>query len=467
MEKHETHAKYNIAETCAASISISDLLALSERPETPSPIPTSTKLTYGSIRGSDALRNILAALYSARASTPLSKDNILITPGAIAANFLVFYTLLARGDHVICHYPTYSQLYQGPRSLGAEVSLWKTSPAENWQLEASALRGLIKANTKLLILNNPNNPTGTIIPRSSLEAIISIAREHNIVVLCDEVYRPLFHSLSPSDPAFPPSALNSCPATTSSNSSSSYYENTIVSGSLSKAYSLAGLRLGWLATRSPTLLDQLAHSRHYTAISVSQLDEAVAAQALSDHTIHALLARNIKLAKTNLALLEAFVQAHAGRCTWVKPVAGTTAFVRFAAKTGQPVDDAVLAERLVQEKGVLVVPGGVCFEDQWGQPRDGSADGGNDSNANDEVRGAERAGEGEVGAEPSNAANTANPANPAKAEKGRTAGEFAGYLRIGFVNETGIVQAALDAWIDFMREGFEDVPVLREEGRAE
>jgi aspartate/methionine/tyrosine aminotransferase len=151
MDEHEVTAKYNVAETCAASISIDDLQALSDN-KSKHPLSNATKLTYGPIRGSEALRSNLARLYSAKVNNPLSPDNILITPGAIAANFLVLYTLLGPGDHVICHYPTYQQLYSVPSSLGAEVSLWRSKEDAKWSLDLEELKGMVKPNTKLIII---------------------------------------------------------------------------------------------------------------------------------------------------------------------------------------------------------------------------------------------------------------------------------------------------------------------------
>jgi len=83
---------------------------------------------------------------------PLPENNILITPGAIMANHLIMYSLVGPGDHVICHYPTYQQLFATPASLGAEVHLWKSSPAKNWSLDMDALEKMIKDNTKLIII---------------------------------------------------------------------------------------------------------------------------------------------------------------------------------------------------------------------------------------------------------------------------------------------------------------------------
>ena len=219
MDEYELKAKYNIAETCCASISINELAALSDTKQA-SILDLSTPLTYGEIRGSSALLNNLARLYSSK-GTPLAPENILIQPGAISANFLVFDALVGPGDHVICQYPTYQALYDVPKSLGAEVQLWRADPNDAWKLDVEELKKLIKPNTKLLTINSPQNPTGAIIKRSQLEEIVSIAKEHGLIVMSDEVYRPLFHGINPADPEFPPSIL------------SMGYEKTIATGSLS------------------------------------------------------------------------------------------------------------------------------------------------------------------------------------------------------------------------------------------
>ena len=143
--------KYDIATTCAASTSLDDLKDLSEDKSDVIWDPK-TKLTYGSIRGSEKLRANLANLYSSRAPTPVNADNILVTAGAISANLISFYALIARGDHVICHYPTYQQLYDVPASLGAEVSLWRARENDGWQLDIAELESMIRPNTKMIII---------------------------------------------------------------------------------------------------------------------------------------------------------------------------------------------------------------------------------------------------------------------------------------------------------------------------
>ena len=391
MDTHETHAKYNIAETCAASISFDDLRGLSED-KSIEIWSSSTKLTYGTIRGSEKLRTNLANRYSAK--KPFQADNILITPGAIAANMTVFYGLIGKGDHVICHYPTYQQLYEVPKRLGAEVDYWKAEESKNWQLDIGELKSLIRPNTRMIIINNPHNPSGAIVPKPTLDLLIEVAEEHDLIVMADEVYRPLFHSVSPGSPSFPPSIL------------SLGYAKTIATGSLSKAYSLAGIRVGWIASRSSEIIEACAQARDYTTISVSQLDDQIAAYALDNNCIHSLLSRNIQLAKRNLEILERFVESHRWACEWVKPVAGTTAFIKIS-HMGSSVDDVAFCQKLLEDTSVMLVPGSRCFGD------------------------------------------------------GK---DFKGFVRFGFCCETDVLEEGLEKMRSFMKKGFRTVPLADEEG---
>ena len=387
MDKYEINAKYNIAETCVASICLDDLRRLSEN-KSSEIWSSSTKLTYGAIRGSERLRKNLAQLYSAKKA--MSAEGILITPGAIAANMTAFYALIGKGDHVICHYPTYQQLYEVPRSLGAEVDFWIAREEKKWQLDIEELKSLIRPNTKMIIINNPQNPTGAIVPKPTLDALIDIAQENDLIILSDEVYRPLFHSVPPTSPDFPPSLL-SLP-----------YTKLIATGSLSKAYSLAGIRVGWIASRSPEIIDACAQARDYTTISVSQLDDQIAAFALSQDCIHSLLSRNIQLAKRNLELLHNFVGTFRWACEWIKPVAGTTAFIKFS-KLGQEIDDVAFCEKLIEESGVMLCPGSQCFGE-----------------------------------------------------------EFKGFVRFGFCCETDVLEQGLEAMSLFMKKNYQSIPLAHE-----
>ncbi|OQO12884.1 hypothetical protein B0A48_02348 [Cryoendolithus antarcticus] len=390
MNDHETTCKYNLAETCCASVSIDQLLALSENKEAKITdiLNTSRIQDYGEITGTTDLRTQLSRLYSSKVGTPLTAKNVLITPGAIAANHMVLYSLIGPGDHVVCHYPTYQQLYTIPRSLGAKVSLWKSKPEANWLPDFEELKAMVKDDTKLIILNNPQNPTGAVLPKPLLHKIIDFAEAKNITILSDEVYRPLFHSISPLSSDFPPSTL------------SLGYKNVIVTGSLSKAYSLAGIRIGWVASRSAELIEKITITRDYTTISVSQLDQSVAAFALAPDTIHALLGRNIQMAKANVDILDRWIIKHDEYCSWVKPLAGTTAFVKFQ-RDGKPIDTVAFCQTLQDKMGVLIMPGDFAFGE-----------------------------------------------------------EFKGYVRIGYVCHTEVLKEGLEEMRKFMRKEYDDLPVL-------
>ncbi|KAK6361783.1 hypothetical protein TWF730_005499 [Orbilia blumenaviensis] len=357
MDKYETKCTNNIAETCCDSVSLTDLMTLASKSttrdndhsENPLILSLSKKrLDYGHIRGSPTLLTNISTLYSTSTSHfPFSQ--ILITPGAIAANFLVFYTLINPSHHVICIHPSYQQLHSVPASLGASVSLWKLQETEtSWTADINELKSLIVPGaTKLLVLNNPNNPTGAVLPLETLMEIRFLAEKYDITVLSDEVYAPIYHSsLSPPPPSF--LTLG--------------YKNTIVTGSLSKAYSLAGIRVGWIASNNPDIIEQLAQARDYNTISVSQLDDTVAAYALSPSVRRALVKRNVALCERNLEILDSFIKKYPKNITYVKPVSGTTAFVKFLnPRSGKVVDDVRFCESLIRDTGVLFVPGGHCF----------------------------------------------------------------------------------------------------------
>ncbi|KAF7563248.1 hypothetical protein G7046_g880 [Stylonectria norvegica] len=365
MDRFETTpGVINIAETCAASVSINDLARLSTQPAGPGPLDTSVKLTYGPILGSQLLREQVAAHCSTEKSR-LTADSIIITQGAIGANFLALYSLLGPGDHVVCVYPTYQQLYDVPRSIGAEVSLWRLRKEDGFVPNLADLESLIKANTKvptstyltvsslryscrMIIINNPNNPTGVPIPTSVVQRISKVAEERGIILFSDEVYRPLFHGGVQGKGGVP------VPATALD------YEKTVVTGSMSKGYALAGIRIGWIATKDKAIMSALVSARDYTTISVSQLDDQIASYALSPEVRGPLIDRNTELAKTNLKLLKTFVDNHSAVCSWVEPTAGTTAFIQFMNK-GEAVNDVEFCIDLLEKTKVFICPGSHCF----------------------------------------------------------------------------------------------------------
>ena len=182
MNEFENHCVYNLAETCVASLTIEQLLSLSGKKETVLPDLLPMKLTYGAIEGSDRLRGSICQLYNNQ-----QLENIIITHGAIGANALVYQTLVRPGDHVISVLPTYQQHYSIPESLGADVDILALRPENEFLPDLDELRRLIRADTRLIAITNPNNPTGALIDEVVLKQIVEIAQQAGAYILCDEV----------------------------------------------------------------------------------------------------------------------------------------------------------------------------------------------------------------------------------------------------------------------------------------
>jgi aspartate/methionine/tyrosine aminotransferase len=337
MDKYEKSALYDLAETCSLSISLKALLQWSKEDGEPAleEAEAFQKVGYGHICGAPKLRNNIAALYSK--DSGITSDCIITTQGAIGANFLTLVTLVGKGDHVICVSPTYQQLQQLPKTFGADVSLWNLHPDKEWKHEVEELQKLVTPKTSLVIINNPNNPTGAVIPTSTLRQICQTVESiaPKAIILCDEVYRPLFHSLPAGED--PPSSILELG-----------FSNVIATGSLSKAYSLAGLRVGWIATPRKDLLERFLGVRDYNVISVSGVDEELAARALGTHAKAHIMERNINLARTNRHILSDWIAATPGT-RWVPTTAGTTALVYL----GDGVHDEHFCAQLCESKGVV------------------------------------------------------------------------------------------------------------------
>ena len=327
MNEWETKCELNLAETCVESLSIAELLRIVGKNETDLSVLLPLKMTYGEIRGSSRLRNAIAALYENQ-----SDSNVLVTHGTIGANMLVHKTLVERGDHVISIVPTYQQHYSIPKSIGANIDFLQLREELGWLPDLDELKKLAVPETKLIALTNPNNPTGALIPREMLEEIAAIARHVGAWVLCDEVYRG--------------TDQHGQGMTTSM---ADIYEKGISTAGMSKAYSLAGLRLGWIAAPLNLIEDVMVH-RDYDTISVGLLDDHFATIALESY--QNLLKRAHDITRGNLSRLTSWIEGEP-RLSWVKPRSGTTALVKFDLELGS-YDFCV---ELLQQTGVMFTPG--------------------------------------------------------------------------------------------------------------
>lgn len=327
MNDYEETCRYNLAETCVRSLTTGELLALSGRREDVLAELDATPLTYGPIPGSPRLRGLVAGLYTAQ-----GPDNVLISHGAIGANALVHATLVEPGDHVVAVVPTYQQHYSIPDSYGARVDHLPLREENGWLPDLDELDRLVTQDTKLIAVNNPNNPTGALIDETGLTRIAEIADRAGAWVLCDEVYR----GVDQAGDGFTTSIAD-------------LYERGISTGSMSKPYSLAGLRLGWIVGPTGLLADVATH-RDYTTISVGRIDDLLACVALENKD--AILARSHRITRTNLAVLDEWITSR-DDINYVRPASGTTALLRYDA----PIGSYDFCTRLLEQTGVMFTPG--------------------------------------------------------------------------------------------------------------
>lgn len=335
MNAYEEGAKYNIAETCVDSVSLDELFELAgEDKDAFLSSFSSRRLTYGDITGSRALKEGISSLY--RTAAP---ELIVPTHGAAGANHHVFISLISPTDHVISIMPTYQQLYSIPESIGAEVSIMHLRKENGYLPDLGELRSLIRENTKMICINNPNNPTGALIPSELLGEIISIARDAGAYILSDEVYRHLTQEDIWCE------------------SIADLYEKGISVGSMSKVFSLAGLRMGWIFTHDEEARRAFLSRRDYNLISCGMFDDAVSALALKHKD--ALLERNRGIVRNNLRILSDWIDANK-HFSFIKPQAGTTALVYYDYDI--PSYDFCLS--LYRETGAFVTPGDAFGEER-------------------------------------------------------------------------------------------------------
>ena len=327
MNEWETQCTYNLAETCVASITVEELLALSGDSADDLSGLLQMKLTYGDIEGSPRLRTAIANLYANQCI-----EDITVTHGTIAANMLVHKAIVEPGDHVLSIVPTYQQHYSIPKSIQADVTTLALREEDGFLPNLEALKASVKSNTKLIAFTNPNNPTGALIERPMLEDMVDIADSVGAYLLCDEVYR----GTAQVGDGMSPSIVD-------------LYAKGISTAGMSKVFSLAGLRVGWVIAPQEVREQVLIH-RDYDTISVGMINDHFAAIALE----HAdkVLARSHEITRGNLALLEAWI-AKEPKVSWVKPRAGTTAML----KLNIPVTAREFCIDLVTKTGVMLTPG--------------------------------------------------------------------------------------------------------------
>jgi aspartate/methionine/tyrosine aminotransferase len=325
--KYEFNTEYLLCSSDCESMSIAELLALedgaAERFQ-------QVWLGYTESQGSPALRAEICRIYET-----MEPEDILVHTGAEEAIFLFMFAAFEPGDHVIVHSPAYQSLAEVARGAGCEVSLWRGREGNGWSLDLEELHSLLRPNTRGVIVNTPHNPTGFLMSHDDYKMLHALAREHQLLLFSDEVYRE-----SEYDPA------NRLPA------GCDFGEHAISLGVTSKTYGLAGLRIGWIATKNRKIYEKIASLKDYTTICNSAPSEFLAEVAMRNRQVIA--ARNLEIIKANLGIMDDFFQRHADLFAWVRPQAGSMAFPRLLRGDGDEFCD-----RLVRQSGVLLLPGSI------------------------------------------------------------------------------------------------------------
>jgi hypothetical protein len=290
------------------------------------------ELGYPQTNGTIPLRAAIAALYPGATA-----DHVQVTNGGAEANFVVTWRLLEPGDEAVVMVPNYMQTWGLARAFAGTVREWPLglSPGgRGWVLDLDQLARLVSARTRLIVVCNPNNPTGARFGDNELEAISTIAAHHGCWILSDEIYRG-----AELDGRETPSMWGR-------------YERVVVTSGLSKAYGLPGLRIGWIVA-TPELVASTWAYHDYTTIAPGALNDRLARFALAPPTRARILDRTRSILGRNLPLVTSWLDARSSRFTYAPPDAGAIVYAHY----DQDVSSTVLTTRLRTEKSVLVVPG--------------------------------------------------------------------------------------------------------------
>ncbi len=330
LAKYEFSAPYLLCCSDAESFSMQEIIDMAEPQE--KLLWDNLQLGYTESPGLPILRNRIAkSLYPS-----LTPSNILCFAGAEDGIFCALHTLCNNGDHVIVLTPCYQSFLEIPKLKGALITDIKLLEENNWRIDPFAIKQAVKHNTKAIVINFPHNPTGQVISCQELNELISICVDHNLWLFSDEVYRLLGH---PQEDWAPPAA--------------EIYPKALSLGVMSKAFGMAGLRVGWIACQDKELLKNIERLKHYTSICNSAPSEIISLIALNNKT--KLLDRNNSIVSRNLKILDRFMEEYQTLFEWVRPQGGCVGFVKY--KGFESIES--FSEKLILQKGVLLLPGSV------------------------------------------------------------------------------------------------------------
>jgi len=326
--KHEFTAEYLLAPSDCEPVPMAELLERAD--EEARGLWQSLRLGYTESPGHPHLRAAIAGAYKT-----IDPAQVLVAAPEECI-FLTMTSLLRAGDHVVSTFPGYQSLYEIARAIGSEVSLWTPVEEDGWRFRIEELERLLRATTRLVVVNFPHNPTGALPTPTEFEAIVDLVRGAEATLLSDEMYRGLEFDAARKLPA-------AC----------DLYERALSLSGLSKAYGLAGLRIGWLAGRDATALGRIAEAKDYTTICSSAPSEILALIALRNQ--ETLVEGQRTRIERNLVHLDGFFRTHNSRIHWHRPEAGSVGFPRIACTD----DTDRFCADLVEEAGILLLPSSV------------------------------------------------------------------------------------------------------------
>jgi aspartate/methionine/tyrosine aminotransferase len=326
--KHEFTAPYLLSSSDCETISIEELLSF----ETQAKVDYfSLRLGYTESLGNPDLREEISKLYDSQTS-----DNVIVFSGAEEGIFSFMNALLSEGDEIIVQFPGYQSLYEVANSIGVKVIKWEMDKEREWNLDLDFLVQNITNKTKCIVINTPHNPTGNIISQEQYSKIIDIAKQNDLYLFSDEVYR--FTEFDDAKALKPAADL---------------YQKGLSLGVMSKSFGLPGLRIGWIVTKDKEIFDKIAAFKDYTTICNSAPSEHLATLALRSKDN--ILARNREIIKANMELLDDFFASYSKFVSWVRPKGGSIGFVKLNPSTFPSATK--LSSDLIESKGVLLVPG--------------------------------------------------------------------------------------------------------------
>ena len=323
--RYEFSVKYQLSSSDCDGLLQSDLVGMADN-ET-GKLWQDLSLGYTESLGHPLLREEISKLYQGISGD----DSLVIVPEE--GILIALNSILREGDHVICTFPGYQSLYEIAEGLGCEVTKWEPEEQNGWRFDPEFLKNNIRPTTKLVIVNFPHNPTGYYPPPEDYERIVDLAREHDLHLFSDEIYRFLEYGTA----ARLPSACE-------------VYEKAISLFGMSKSFGMAGARIGWLVTKDKSLFTKMAAFKDYTTICGSAPSEILSIIALRSK--EKIIERHLARIKRNLVLLDAFFEEFDDRFAWIRPQAGTIAFPRFKG----PVNASDFCRKVVQEANIMLLP---------------------------------------------------------------------------------------------------------------